>query len=120
MQLKAINSKLDRIARKHGYDGPLIFDLDHEFHRVLVVAGSGPRLKAMHRAVEPQTERYWRLYASSIINGLHVSVAEHDEIIAALIAGDPDRLEQALCANWENGCQRLADVIDVFGERGEW
>jgi len=41
-------------------------------------------------------------------------------IIKALIARDPDRLEQALRLNWENGCTRLAHVIDVFGERGSW
>jgi DNA-binding GntR family transcriptional regulator len=118
--LEAINEKLDTIARNRGYDGPVIFDLDHEFHRILVAAGSGPRLKAMHRAVEPQTERYWRLYASSIINELHVSVAEHKEIITALLDGNADQLERALCINWENGCKRLANVIDIFGERGSW
>jgi DNA-binding GntR family transcriptional regulator len=119
-QLSSINEKLGKIARERGYDGPVIFDLDHEFHRLLVAAGSGPRLRAMHRAVEPQTERYWRLYASSIINELHVSVKEHEEIIAALVEGDADRLERALIVNWENGCRRLAHVIDIFGERGSW
>ena len=119
-ELKQINGKLAQIAQDRGYNGPGIFDLDHEFHRVLVTAGSGPRLTTLHRAIEPQTERYWRLYASSIIGELHVSVAEHEEIIAALLAGDPDRLERALCTNWENGCKRLAHVIDVFGERGSW
>jgi DNA-binding GntR family transcriptional regulator len=120
VRLTAINAKLDIIARQRGYDGPVIFDLDHEFHRLLVTAGSGSRLKAMHRAVEPQTERYWRLYASSIINELHVSVKEHEQIIAALLEGNADRLEHALYANWENGCRRLATVIDIFGERGSW
>lgn len=119
-ELKLVNDKLDQIARDRGYHGPDIFDLDHEFHRLLLAAGSGPRLTTLHRAIEPQTERYWRLYASSIIGELHVSVAEHEEIIAALLAGDPDRLERALCTNWENGCKRLARVIDLFGERGSW
>lgn len=120
VRLKQINEKLDKIARERTYNGPDIFDLDHEFHRVLVKAGSGPRLTALHRAIEPQTERYWRLYASSIINELHVSVSEHEEIIAAVLEGNPDRLERALCVNWENGCKRLAHVIDLFGERGSW
>jgi DNA-binding GntR family transcriptional regulator len=51
---------------------------------------------------------------------LHVSVTEHEEIIAALVDGDADRLERALFDNWVNGCQRLAKVIDIFGERGGW
>lgn len=118
--LKQINEKLDKIARDRSLNGPNIFDLDHEFHRLLVTAGSGPRLTALHRAIEPQTERYWRLYASSIINELHVSVNEHTEIIAAVLEGSPDRLERALYINWENGLSRLAHVIEIFGERGSW
>ena len=119
-KLRAVNRKLDKIARDRGYNGPDIFDLDHEFHRLLLAAGSGPRLVTLHRAIEPQTERYWRLYASSIINELHVSVNEHEEIIAGLLEGNPDRLEKALFTNWENGCKRLGKVIEIFGERGSW
>jgi DNA-binding GntR family transcriptional regulator len=119
-ELKQVNEKLRQIAAARSIDGPEIFELDHTFHRLLVDIGSGPRLSALHRAIEPQTERYWRLYASSIINELHVSVEEHEEIIAALLAGDADRLEKALVTNWENGCKRLAKVIDIFGERGSW
>jgi DNA-binding GntR family transcriptional regulator len=120
LKLKSINEKLSQIATAREYHGPDIFNLDHEFHRLLLAAGSGPRLATLHRAIEPQTERYWRLYATSIIGELHVSVTEHEEIIGALAAGDPDRLEQALLVNWENGCKRLAKVIDMYGERGRW
>jgi DNA-binding GntR family transcriptional regulator len=119
-KLKTINEKLGKIARDRSLGGPNIFDLDHEFHRLVVTAGSGPRLTALHRAIEPQTERYWRLYASSIINELHVSVKEHEEIIAAVVEGSPDSLERAIYTNWENGCARLAHVIEIFGERGSW
>ncbi len=119
-KLKVLNDKLGEIARNRSIAGASIFDLDREFHGLLVNAGAGQRLKTLHEAIEPQTERYWRLYASSIINELHVSVTEHEEIIAALLAGDAERLERALNANWENGCRRLASVIDIFGERGSW
>jgi DNA-binding GntR family transcriptional regulator len=119
-RLRVINGKLAQIAHERTYNGPDIFDLDHEFHRLVISAGTGPRLNTLHAAIEPQTERYWRLYASSIIGELHISVMEHEEIIAALVEGNPDRLERALTVNWENGCRRLAKVIDLFGERGSW
>jgi DNA-binding GntR family transcriptional regulator len=119
-KLRVVNDKLERIAQENGSQGPDIFDLDHEFHCLLVAAGAGPRLTKLHRAIEPQTERYWRLYASSIIGELHVSVTEHEEVIAALVDGNADRLERALFDNWVNGCERLAKVIDIFGERGGW
>jgi DNA-binding GntR family transcriptional regulator len=119
-KLTQINSRLIRIAKKLALEGSSIFDLDHEFHRLIVNAGAGPRLTKLHQAIEPQTERYWRLYANTILNDLTLSTQEHEVIIAALTRGDADRLEEALVKNWENGCQRLAKVIDVFGERGSW
>jgi DNA-binding GntR family transcriptional regulator len=119
-KLKQINGQLIRIAKQGTLEGSSIFDLDREFHRLIVNAGAGPRLMTLHRAIEPQTERYWRLYASSIIHNLTTSTEEHEAIIKALIASDADTLEEALKLNWENGCRRLAYVIDVFGERGSW
>ena len=119
-QLRALNERLAGIATgKSGHPGE-IFEIDREFHRLIIKCGAGPRLTTLHGGIEPQTERYWRLYASSIINDLTLSTQEHEVIIGALIAGDADRLEDALIANWENGCKRLAHVIDVYGERGSW
>lgn len=118
--LKSINEQLGSILKEKSSRQTGIFDFDREFHRVVIHAGGGPRLIALHRAIEPQAERYWRLYASSILSNLHLSIAEHDEIIAAIAAGDPNRVEAGLKMNWARGCERLAQVIDVFGERGSW
>ncbi|HVU48976.1 MAG TPA: FCD domain-containing protein, partial [Terracidiphilus sp.] len=88
--------------------------------RTVIQAGAGARLLSLHKAIEPQAERYWRLYASSIINDLHLSIAEHEAIIDAVTGGDAERLERALQKNWENGLVRLERVIEIFGERGSW
>ena len=77
-------------------------------------------MTTLHKAIEPQTERYWRLYASSIIKDLHLSVAEHEEVIRGIQTGDPDRVEAGLQTNWLKGSERLGHVIDIFGERGSW
>jgi DNA-binding GntR family transcriptional regulator len=118
-QLEAINGRLAEIATNRSSAGE-IFDLDREFHHLIVAAGAGPRLKRLHQAIEPQTERYWRIYASSILSDLHLSVTEHKAIVEALRAGDAEGLEDALRVNWENGLRRLAGVIEMFGERGSW
>lgn len=118
-KLKNLNQQLTQIQTNPSEQGK-IFDLDRDFHRLILDSGAGPRLKAFHKTIEPQVERYWRLYASSIIGNLQLSIDEHNEIIAALLAGDADRVERALQVNWENGCVRLGHVIDVFGERGSW
>lgn len=118
-KLKALNQQLAQI-QAHPADQGRIFDIDRDFHRLIVESGAGPRLKSLHKTIEPQVERYWRLYASSIIGNLQLSIDEHTEIIDTLVAGDADGMERSLQANWGNGYQRLRYVIDVFGERGSW
>jgi DNA-binding GntR family transcriptional regulator len=118
-QLKVINDKLLAIADGDGPPGE-IFDLDRNFHRLIVGSGAGARLATLHDAIEPQAERYWRLYASSIISDLHTTVQEHKRIIEGVHTGDPDAVETALQYNWIKGSERLGHVIDIFGERGSW
>ena len=77
VQLRKLNERLLQISEGRGKQGE-IFDLDRDFHRLIVHTGAGPRLLTLHGAIEPQAERYWRLYASSIIKDLHLSVEEHE------------------------------------------
>jgi len=118
-QLQKLNERLDMIANADGPPGE-IFENDRAFHRLIIKYGAGARLSTLHKAIEPQTERYWRLYASSIIKDLHLSVAEHEDVIRGIQAGDPDRVEAGLQINWLKGSERLGHVIDIFGERGSW
>jgi DNA-binding GntR family transcriptional regulator len=118
VQLRALNDRLAGIAGgRSGHPGE-IFEVDRDFHRLIIKYGAGPRLATLHSGIEPQTERYWRLYASSIIKDLHTSVKEHKEIIRAVETADVDAVEIALKQNWLKGAERLAHVIDIFGEQG--
>lgn len=119
LQLRKLNESLAEIAEGRGKPGD-IFELDRDFHHLIVQHGAGARLTTLHRAIEPQTERYWRLYASSIIKDLHISIEEHERIVRAVERGRPDEVEQGLQQNWLKGAERLGHVIDIFGERGSW
>jgi DNA-binding GntR family transcriptional regulator len=119
-RIREINARLDRIAKAHKTGEESIFDLDMEFHRIIVEASAGPRLLTLHNSVKPQTERYWRIYASTILEYLHVPVSEHEAIISALTKGDADLTEKAVIENWVNGAERLCKVIELYGERGIW
>lgn len=119
-KLKGFNSELRTLAEAGRGNPNSIFDLDMNFHQAIVDAGSGPRLHALHAAIKPQTERYWRLYASAILDRLTASVDEHLLIIQAIGDGDGEAAERALQVNWENGAARLCRVIDTLGERGSW
>ena len=120
LQLRELNQRLSAIASEHSAHPGEIFEHDRNFHRLMIQFGAGPRLTALHKAIEPQTERYWRLYASSIIKDLHTSVEEHERIVLAVEQGDANRVDLGLQENWMKGAERLAHVIDIFGERGSW
>ena len=120
LQLRKLNERLLQICEGRGGKEGEIFDLDRNFHRLIVHRGAGARLLTLHGAIEPQAERYWRLYASSIIKDLHLSIEEHEYIIKGIEKGDPDRIELGLQQNWLKGSGRLGHVIDIFGERGSW
>jgi DNA-binding GntR family transcriptional regulator len=118
--LRAANDQLRTIKKTGISRAGEIFNIDSGFHSMIIAAGAGPRLRTLHQAVEPQTERYWRLYSSSILDNLEFSIEEHDKIIRAITEGEQDAVEQALRLNWMNGCKRLAKLIHQFGERGSW
>ncbi|MGD0696163.1 MAG: GntR family transcriptional regulator [Terriglobia bacterium] len=119
-KLREFNEGLRGLAEAKRADPNHTFDLDISFHQAIVDAGAGPRLRAIHEAVKPQTERYWRLYASAIIDQLGLSVREHLDIISSIERGDSDGAKQATQLNWQNGAERLCQVIETLGERGSW
>jgi DNA-binding GntR family transcriptional regulator len=119
-ELKDINGALAELSRTKRSEPNRIFELDLNFHRIIMEASAGPRLIEIHRTIQPQAERYWRLYAGAILDKLHASIAEHNDIIKALAGGDPNKAEKGLQTNWENGMERLATVIESLGERGSW
>src|SRR5580692_5403733 len=106
-ELTAINENLRNIAESRSGHAGDIFDLDRSFHRLIIKAGAGTRLSTLHNAIEPQTERYWRLYASSIIKDLLTSVKEHEGIVEGIVAGDMNTVERRLQNNWQKGSERL-------------
>jgi DNA-binding GntR family transcriptional regulator len=119
-KLKSLNEGLRGIAQTGRGDPDRIFELDLSFHRNIVEASAGSRLLTLHNSCKRQTERYWRLYASAIVDQLSVSVAEHASIITAIEEGDGDAAERGVEGNWQNGAERLCRVIDTLGERGSW
>jgi DNA-binding GntR family transcriptional regulator len=119
-ELSRLNDELGRCASAEQGEPNRVFDLDISFHQAIVDAGAGPRLRAIHGGVKPQTERYWRLYASAIIDQLETSVNEHHNIIESIERGDGPVAEKAMQLNWENGAERLCQVIENMGERGSW
>jgi DNA-binding GntR family transcriptional regulator len=119
-RLRELNEGLRELGLAGREDPNLIFTLDLSFHQTVVDVGAGPRLRRLLRGVKPQAERYWRLYASVIVEKLGLTADEHSVIIQALEQGDCDRAERGIQTNWLNGAERLFRVIETVGERGSW
>lgn len=119
-QMRRVNAQFRKAADARFPDSDRLHDFDDAFHHSYVHLGAGPRLLALHNAVKPQAERYGRIYTSTLVSEVGTSAAEHDAIIKALEAGDAERAQRAVQANWENAAVRLARVINTVGERGTW
>jgi DNA-binding GntR family transcriptional regulator len=119
-ELKETNEELRELSRAAQRNPNRIFDLDSRFHRSFVEASVGPRVLAFHDSIKPQTERYWRLYTSSIVDELDVSVREHEKIIDAIERGDPEAAQATVEFNWRRGGDRLVQAIETLGARGTW
>lgn len=119
-EMAEINASIHDLAKVGQSNARQIFELDSAFHRKFMELAAGPRLLSLHRAVKPQIERYWRLYASTIVRDLHLTVKEHNDIISAIRHADATKLGNAIEANWTGGFERISKLIEIFGERGSW
>lgn len=118
--LQRLNAELAEAARVPRPDQLRIFEIDNAFHRAYVAGAAGPRLLALHDAIKPQSERYIRLYISSLVDEIVTSVAEHAVIIRQIKTGDALAAQSAVDTNWRNAALRLEKVIGTLGERGSW
>jgi DNA-binding GntR family transcriptional regulator len=119
-ELRRLNVELDDAAQIPRPDPLRIFELDTAFHRAYVAGAAGPRLLALHDAIKPQSERYIRLYISSLVDEIVTSVEEHEIIIRQIEDGDALAAQSAVDTNWRNAALRLEKVIATLGERGSW
>lgn len=119
-KLRQLNAQMTKAGSRHHSDPKSFFDLDTRFHSSIVETTAGSRFIAIYNGIKPHTERYWWLYASSILDEDKASIQEHAKIIDAIAEADADAAEKALQLNWENGARRLVGLIRKFGERGQW
>lgn len=119
-ELARLNAELREASERRPPDLVRAQDLHARFHKTFTLAGGGPRVLAELEVLQPQAERYERIYVSAILFALEDALAEHEAIVAALRAGDPDAAEEAVSRNWRASAERYGQVVTVLGERGNW
>ena len=90
------------------------------FHRAYTRAAAGPRLQAELDVLQPQAERYERIYASAVVGALDEGSIEHAAIVEAIRAGDAEGAEGAVQRHWRAAAARYGQVVTILGERGTW
>ena len=118
--LNRVNQEYRRAAAGARPDGDRLYALDTQFHCLYVEAGAGPRLLALYRAINPQVERYVRIYQTALTEEIQTSVVEHSAIVAEIATGSGRGAHEAVRTNWRNAAARLRQVIDSRGESGSW
>jgi DNA-binding GntR family transcriptional regulator len=101
-------------------DAARAHDLHARFHRVCPEAAAGPRLLAELDVLQPQAERYQRVYAGGIARASAAEAREHAAVVEAIRAGDMDAAEQAVTHHWRASADRCGEAVTVLGERGNW
>ncbi|MHB1224575.1 MAG: GntR family transcriptional regulator [Gemmatimonadaceae bacterium] len=117
-ELASMNTAIQAAAAARPADYNRVNDLDVAFHRHYVEGVASSRVCRLHDSVKPQADRYERHYTNALLDDIAISVAEHEAIVAAIAAGDPDAAQRAVETNWRNAGERFSRVISVAGERG--
>ena len=107
-----------REATRRAPDWDRLFELHHAFHALLRSRLAGPRLRALLDGLRPHLDRYEYFYGRLHGSGFEATFEEHDAIVAAIESGRADGAERAVRANWFNGADRLARVVQRAGEAG--
>ena len=107
-----------REATKRTPDWDRLFELHNAFHELLRTRLAGPRLRLLLDGLRPHLDRYEYFYGPLHRSGFEATFEEHDAIIAAIESGPADVAERAVRANWFNGADRLASIVERAGEAG--
>ncbi len=101
-----------RVNRAANPDWDLLFEHHDAFHRELQDASSGPHTRALLDALRPQVDRYEWFFAPLTGPDFSRTYEEHDDIVRTVRSGSAIALERTVRANWFNGAERLAAVIE--------
>jgi DNA-binding GntR family transcriptional regulator len=117
-ELAKAQAAFRREATKRTPDWDRLFELHHAFHELLRTRLAGPRLRLLLDGLRPHLGRYEYFYGRLHGSGFEATFREHDAIVAAIESGRADVAERAVRANWFNGADRLAKIVQRAGEAG--
>ena len=99
-------------------DPRAFIEADRSFHRVIVQAAGNPELAAFYESLRDRQIRMGLQAVTRRPDRGQSVIDEHDAIVAAIVAGDPDLAEQAVTLHLSNTLQLLAPRAQLTPTRG--
>jgi DNA-binding GntR family transcriptional regulator len=112
--LEQVNADLAAAATARPRDNDVVFELQSAFHVCFMERCAGPHLRMLYDSVRPHVQRYEWAYGTQSDAPYTPSIAEHREIIATIVQGDPRAAREALERHWANGVKRTSALIARF------
>lgn len=88
---------------------------DRDFHRTLYAASTYQRALAEVDRLRDESDRYVYLYASRDTRG-HASLLEHDEILAACRAREPEQAADLISKHIQHGADFLLEFVKASAD----
>lgn len=86
--------------------------LNHEFHRAINLAAHAPKLSQF---LATATRYSPRLFFAQIAGWMQASCDDHEAVLAAFAAGDPERAREAMAQHMSKAGKLLADHLEAEG-----
>ena len=86
-------------------------DANERFHNVLYIAASNPYLTEQIRSLRRRLALYWRNRGLISANRVASSHDEHDDVVRAVLSGNPDAAAAAMRAHITAGGQAVTDLV---------
>ncbi|HET9498720.1 MAG TPA: GntR family transcriptional regulator [Marmoricola sp.] len=102
-----------QLTAAHGRgEAEAVEQLNHEFHRAINVAAAAPKLSQF---LVTATRYSPRLFFAQIAGWTQASAEDHEAILAAFAAGDPERARIAMAQHVSKAGELLADHLEAEG-----
>ena len=108
VNLVSILDQLDHAAKER--NAASYHDLNEVFHQALMQATKNPRLIALNQAVGDELKLYLRKGVFTHAQ-VRISIAEHRDILTAILNGQPEHAAAAFEKHILTGKQRMRDTI---------
>lgn len=117
VDLERLNGELERAAEARPRDMDLVGELMSAFHLSFMDRCAGPWLRSLYDSVRPHVQRYEWAYATYSDAAYSPSIREHQQIIAAIAAADPQAAKERLERHWVNGGRRAVATMKRLDAR---